>query len=209
MPQNHLNEDDALQYARAYLPSIIMKLDKSLDALRSAQQDFMKVAIDNAFAVATTILISGVADAGINLISYGGTTFNLSKMDKESQNISKELEQNKNAEKTLDSSSPTFTRDKIDLNYQKDELNTNRTKLMNNAQFNTAKWQYLAQGLGTPVKSMSEAAKTKAEATKQIVDQLNQLTDGAYHKINSETINKLISVDFLSGLIALSQVQMR
>jgi hypothetical protein len=207
----NVDAQDALQYAKAFLPSIVQKLNKSLDDLRQSENTFTLAAIEQAFSAATMILIDGVADMAMNSATAIGLTSSMMKSTSKGKELSDQLnplnQENVELER-IAQKTPAQRARHLAVKTQIGNLQTDQGKIAATLQNESNLWQAFGHGIGSIPKSMANSLKTQLDAVKQVLDQLSQLTQGTYQKV-LDTVRSSLNIELLAGLVALGSLQIR
>lgn len=217
---------NAISVANAYYGKVKNDTANSLTLLRNSTIASITAAIKASFSIASAQLILSVVDAAAQVGGAVGAYSGLSEMsagEKELQQADtatkKIQEEEKGLTKQLEKAS---TEEKPNIQKELDELKPKneasqkllkrkqekQSNVVNKANIKSTTIQMAATGAASMPKALEDAEQTKGRAIKDVLDQLVQMLGSTYQKSN-ETLKSFFDFDYLGGLVALGQIQLR
>ena len=209
---------NAINVADSYYNKVTKDVGDSLDKLRQNTIASISAGIKASFAIAAAVLTASLVEAASQLAgAYGqGEALNeINPAEKKLDEATQKFNKLDKEEKTLQSD-PEKNKDRLDelkteKATQKKVVEKQNTAVSNKSQKANTKAQMIgayAQAAATLPKSLADAEQTKGRAIKDVLDTLVQMLNSTYQKSN-ETLKSFFDTDYLGGLVALGQIQLR
>ncbi|NGX48549.1 MAG: hypothetical protein K940chlam5_00137 [Candidatus Anoxychlamydiales bacterium] len=209
---------NAINVADSYYNKVTRDVGTSLDKLRQNQVAAITAGIKASYAIASAMLMASLVEAASQLAGAYGSKEALNEInpaEKEVNNANQGFSKLEKQEKALQSDLVKNKEELDGLKTKKENLKKvaekKQTNLSNKSQKATTKAQMLttaAQGAATIPSALANTFKTKGEAINSVLQTLIGMLNSTYDKSN-QTLRSFLEIDYLGGLVALGQIQLR
>ena len=207
---------NAINVADSYYNKVTREVGDSLDKLRKNTVASITAGIKASFAIASAILMSSLVEAASQLAGALASNNSLNEINPAEKNLNKAqtgLKTLEDKEKTLDAVTDKDALDKLkpqiaDKKKLVDRKQSAYKNISEKAQIKSQMYSMASQGAATLPQALSNAEQTKGRAIKDVLDTLVQMLGSTYQKSN-ETLKSFFDTDYLGGLVALGQIQLR
>ncbi|NGX32381.1 MAG: hypothetical protein K1060chlam4_00424 [Candidatus Anoxychlamydiales bacterium] len=215
---------NAINVADSYYNKVTREVGDSLDKLRKNTVASITAGVKASFAIASAMLMASLVEAASQLAGAYGSKAGLNDInsaekdlkpfqnkannfDKNIEDLNKKLKASPGDKKLTDNLAKRKT-ERDENKTLLDKKQTNMKSISEKAQMKSQMWSLTGQGAATIPKSLGDAEQTKGRAITDVLQTLVGMLSSTYQKSN-ETLKNFFDTDYLGGLVALGQIQLR